>query len=423
MNKKRAVLLATIVLFAALLSFSVIYSISLLLGDSEEDLPQVENLEVAVDSEDNLHIVWEDGRDGEHYVIDGRYLGTRVYYTKFDSDGKRLINDKPITSGGGGYQSIEVDSADNVWVAYRMNGSFLLKLDTEGEKVLERKVLTQIDSSVLVTIGSDDNVYLSWNECWQLNCFRYYMALNSDGDILTDSTNVTLVTPISGFPVVLDDNGKYVYLGKAGVTDSEGNIHIVQTQGSMGYRNLFYTKINSSAEVEIDNIQVTSDGIWEWNLKVDIDSSNNVHVAAEAGIGLGYVKLDNMGNVLRKTTGIRSEDSRDDPDSPDVDSDSSGNAYIVWHVSEVISYPYPHSGIERYAYYSYCAKIDSQGGSFHEPWLVAKSKTSESDLSQQLVANILVVIALVMLIVTVVLFWRTRPKMQESQNSLENEDR
>lgn len=417
MSKKNSILVALVSVLIALLFLSVFYVAVPLLEKPEGDNPEVEYPEVAVDSEDNLHIVWDDGRDSEIYAFEGGYLTTRVYYAKFDADGRRLIDDKPITSGGGGYPSMEIDSSDNVWVAYSMNGSFLLKLDTEGERVFEKKVLDQYDSAVLVTVGSDDNIYLSWHECWQLKCFRYYTALDSEGGILTDRSNLSMVSPISGFPIVMDNNGKYVHLDRNGTTDSDGNVHIVRHSQ---HGNLYHTKINSSGEIEIDNSQITTDGIWDYALKVGIDPFDNIHVVAGTRWGIGYLKLDNMGNVLRRISDVAPETRRGAEEFPDLDIDSSGNVYIVWHVIET-TLPYPMSGLEEYSYFSYCARIDAEGY-LGDTWLVAESRWPQRETPEPLVAILIAVLVALALILSIIL-WKLGRRGHVQTDTVENREK
>jgi hypothetical protein len=402
MKKEKASLIAIVVSLAVLLSGLVAYLAINLPSESDEDLPIVEHLGIAIDSEDQLHVVWDDGRDDEIYIFDNWYLTTRVYHSKFDSDGQRIIDDVPITSGGGRYPSIEIDSDDSIWVSYLMDGSFLMKLNPEGENLLERRVLDQYDAPLMVSIGSDDNIYLSWNECWQLQCFRYYMALDTNGDILTDRTNVSLVTPIPGIPVVLDDNGKFLYLDNEGGTDASNNIHIVSRSQS---NELYYTRRGGTGGIIVNNTRISSDEVWRSLSKVVIDSYDDIHVLASTRSGLGYLKLDNMGNVLSEVTGIKSEDGDDTAIHPELDVGSSGNVYIVWNVIDT-TLPYPGSGLERHTYASYCAKIDGSGV-LEAIWLVAESKRSDADSSGSSTVVVLIGVVLALFIVSLLLLWRS----------------
>lgn len=348
-------------------------------GDLEVDYDTVRNLGIAIDSEDNLHIVWEDGRDDEVFIYQhptwglNVALGTKIYYAKFDSNGERLVDDKSISSGGGESASIEIDSYDNVWVTYWMNGSFALKLTKMGNVTMEKELHHRTEGGTAIAIGSDDGVYLSWDECERGQCYRHFMTLDIDGNVLTGVTNVSHVTPISGFQVVLDGNGEYVYLGPEGVTDSNNNIH--QITGSRSY-DLFYTKINNAGEVMINRTQIALSGKWDASPRVSIDSSDNIHVVAKTWGYIGHFELDNSGNVLRTKTDIRAGKAGGEQMKPDLDLDSLGRVYIVWHVEEEIEAE-PHTGLVDISYSSYCSRIDTDGSATDDPWLIASSQTGQ----------------------------------------------
>lgn len=409
MGKRDMVLIVVITSLVVLLSLTVnnmIYSVA---DNQKGDLPQVENLAIAIDSADNLHIVWEDGRDEQSFVYEdkrGTLIGveSNIYYAKFDPNGARLVKDSRLTSEGGKYPSIEIDSEDNVWVTYWMNGSFVMKLTTEGEIVLEQRLHNWSENWVTITIGSNDNVYLSWDECGRW-CFTYFMRLNGNGDVLTQRTNVSLITPVSGFPIVVDDDGKYLYLGNDGGRDSENNIHIVRE--SRDY-DLAYTKISDIGEIVINNTKA-SDSRWEYGARVVVDSSDNVHVAGESRLKIGYLKLDDSGGVLKSMTDIRAGKEGAIQLHPDIDVDTSGNAYIVWHVKEVIR-EYPHTGLRDYAYAGYCSRIESEETSWDNPWIVAKSKKPESSDIALLIAMVLSVLVLIVVFVVFMYFGMTREK-------------
>lgn len=369
---KLAVFIVSATILLILLADDVVIRVS---GEIEGDLPRVEYLVISNDSEDNLHIVWEDGRDKEVYVYETKWgsrysVETNIYHAKLGLNGLKLIANHRLTSEGGRLPSIEVDSEDNVWVTYWMNGSFLMKLTTDGDKVFDKKLHNRTEYEVTITMGSDNQVYLSWDECTRLQCFRHFMKLDTDGDILTDGTNVSLVTPVPGFPIVVDDNGEYVYLGDDGAMDSDNNIHIVR--GGRDY-NLFYTKITNMGEIGTNNSRITYSGDWAPFTRVVIDDFNNIHVVDMGGSGIAYIRLNTTGSVRLTRTGIMAGTEGAAQLYPDLDVDSLGNVYIVWHIMEVIREE-PHTGFKDYAYSGYCTKIDSDGRVMDNPWIIARSK-------------------------------------------------
>jgi hypothetical protein len=396
MNKRDAVLLGL-----ALMSVLILISSSVLVAFSsidvsEGDLPRVGYAAIAVDSEENLQIVWADGRDKELYSLDGTFLRTRIYYSKFDSDGEELVKDRPISLGGGRTPLIEVDSKSNVWVAYVLNGTFIVKLDTDGEKVLEKKVLPQMPLTMSLTIGTDENIYLSWFECSQGQCFQYYVVLNENAESVLGRTNVSQVSPVPGFPVIVDQNGEYVYLGEKGGIDANGNVYVISHFDDY----LHFTKIDNGGGVVINNTQIHGTAEWSGPLALKVDSDNQIHITGIVSSGIGYMKLNNTGNVTTSASGIRVGDIRDIQLNPSIDVGSSGNSYVVWHVEGIIRED-PNSGSRDFAYSSYCAKINATGA-IQDEWTIAKSKTLQAGLPGLLIP--LVLLSLVSIVIFVFAF-------------------
>lgn len=382
----------------SMLVFLAFYAVMATLEEPEGDLPIVEFLGIAIDSEDDIHIVWEDGRDEEIFVSDRGFLRTKLYYSKFDSKGKRLVDDAPITTGGGRTPSIEVDSEDSIWVSYSINGSFLMKLDAMGRKIFEKKILDHEVTLVMTTIGSDDNIYLYWNECWQLQCFKYYTSVDNNGNILVPSTNVTTVTQVTGFPIVADTIGEYVYLGDNGASDSEHNLHVIQRpdRGVMTY-----TKISGDGEIIVNNSRL---GVSYSAPMVGIDTFDKIHVIGGNSYGMGYIKLNETGVVM--ATGGLSDEIGDTWQYFDLDTDSSGNVYVVWNVVKT-TLPYPHSGLEDLSYSSYCSD-------FSRTWVVAKSKAPGPGIVDML-GNAGIFLFASLLVINIVVYSIGRRKSRKNQ--------
>lgn len=391
MNDKKRITSIAIVFILMALIFVAAYASVPLLNGPEGDLPRVGYAAIAVDSEENLQIVWADGRDKELFSLDGTFLRTRIYYSKFDSDGEELVKDRPISLGGGRTPLIEVDSKSNVWVAYVLNGTFVVKLDTDGEKVLEKKVLPQMPLTMSLTIGTDENIYLSWLECSQGQCFQYYVVLNDNAESVLGRTNVSQVSPVPGFPVIVGQNGDYVYLDERGGIDGNGNVYVISHFDDY----LHFTKIENGGGVVINNTQIRGTAEWSGPLELKVDSDNQIHITGITSSGIGYMKLNNTGNVTTSASGIRVGDIRVIQLNPSIDVGSSGSAYIVWHVEKII-HEDPYSGSRDFAYSSYCAKIDATGV-LQDTWTVAKSKYSGYD-SQEVYLRFAVVAVLVALV-------------------------
>jgi hypothetical protein len=371
MDKKEVVLVVVVVMITVLLSLMSGYVVYVTSKYPSESQYEVEDLSIAVDSRDNLHVVWADNRDTWR---DTSSDDMNVYYAVHDSNRDEMTKDRRLTQGRGCMPSIGIDSKDNILVTYRAGGSFLLKLTPEGEEVFRKKVHNRSlgrRNPVAITMGSDDNIYLSWDEGdWIFGFFRYYMMLDSDGNVRREVTNASLETSVPGFPIVTDDDGDFIYMGEEGVTDSQNTIHVVDACPSSGY-DLCYSKI-SNGEILTNRSQITELGGWSKHPRVAVDSFDNIHIVDENNDGIGYLKLDNTGEVLRIIYNIEEWVSEEMQFSPDVDADSEGNAYIVWWVMEPIR-EVPHSGLYVYRHVGYCAKVDPSGHLVGGLSVIAKS--------------------------------------------------
>lgn len=415
MNGRGRILSSVVILIAILLVLAVYFAALPLLSVPMGDLPRVGYAAIAVDSEENLQIVWADGRDNELFSLDGTFIRTRIYYSKFDSDGEELVKDRPISLGGGRTPLIEVDSKSNVWVAYVLNGTFIVKLDTDGEKVLEKKVLPQMPLSMSLTIGTDENIYLSWLECSQRQCFQYYVVLNDNAESVLGKTNVSQVSPVPGFPVIVGQNGDYVYLDERGGLDGNGNVYVISHFDDY----LHFTKIDNGGGVVINNTQIPGTAEWSGRLELKVDSDNQIHITGIVSSGIGYMKLNSTGNVTTSASGIRVGDLGDIQLNPSIDVDSSGNAYIVWNVEEIIRED-PYSGSRDFAYSLYCAKIKATGA-IQDKWTIVESELQKLDSADLEIRFALVGVLITLLVILLILLVKRRNKRSRESAPIDHE--
>jgi hypothetical protein len=104
---------------------------------------------IKIDMEDNIHLLWDDGRDSSAEEPSR----TEIYYEKIDNDGNLLINEKRITYTGYSYGSswpdMEIDTYDNIHVIWdeKLNATnlkvFYKKLDNIGDNITNPFYLTE----------------------------------------------------------------------------------------------------------------------------------------------------------------------------------------------------------------------------------------------------------------------------------------
>lgn len=124
---------------------------------------------IATDSKDNLHIVWTDGRDT---TADYPYR-YEIYYIKLDNNGNALVNDTRLTNSsvqyGCGLQSVTTDSNNDLHLVW-------LKRPAEHEHEVWYKKLDNNGNTLI------DDTYLS------TDYFKDYVAM-SPPHIAVDSLN------------------------------------------------------------------------------------------------------------------------------------------------------------------------------------------------------------------------------------------
>jgi type 1 glutamine amidotransferase len=268
---------------------------------------QEEAPSIALDHNNNLHIVWI-GNDTAN-----------LYYMMVDSDGNVLINETCLdpssnaTTRHARRASIGVDSSNNVHIVFHaeymyepwpdytnyvqlyqqevvylkinpylddMNGS---PADYVNITLIPETIISTMDSSksraANLAVDSADRVHVVWfDNDTRLDTGQgelHYLVMDSDGGIVVPETNVT-----AGFYTDVDWGEPEI------VVDSQGNAHVFfVTEGWTGdtynWRDIWYTMINGeTGEVLINNTQLTnSSDTWKNSRPfIDIDSEDMIHI-------------------------------------------------------------------------------------------------------------------------------------------------
>ncbi len=230
---------------------------------------------IVVDSDENVHIVWSDNRE--------KYDVFNLYYTKLSKDGRKLVNDIKITENEGHWSvepSIALDSHDNIhiiWVDNR-NGLagggwdiFYKKLDNQGKTIVDDLQLTYNtfwDLSPSIALDPMDNIHLAWaqnrEDSWEI----FYMKLNNEGNKMSER-RLTFDPTNSESPYI--------------AIDSNNNIHIVWTNWDQAWPTfnmieIYYTKLNSDGDTIIDKYRLTTDLVESRKPSIAVGPRNDIHV-------------------------------------------------------------------------------------------------------------------------------------------------
>jgi len=281
------------------------------------DPSRSEYAHIVMDSQDNKHIFWVDGRDGS--PLSGAYWYGDIYYSKLDKQGNVLIDQKSVMAVYSCYCHIipAVDSNGDlhlVWTDGRLHAPnhhqysnwevYYKKLDNNGNTLINDMRLTEaiyFSGTPYLTLDRADNVYIVWGDLrhrhewpgyWPTEV--YFSKLDNNGNILIDNKRLTFDPYNSGWTCI--------------AIDSDGNIHMVHYRydyiSGPNNRRVMYTKLDNDGNVLIPHTQIGP--IQSALPNIAVDSNDDLHivwVGTEDGVEgdvwtTYYRKSDKYGNTL-----------------------------------------------------------------------------------------------------------------------------
>ncbi len=249
-----------------------------------------EDPSITIDSEDNIHIVWEEWTD---------YLGSGsdgdIFYKRWNASTKTWMGSEVVSTEStqpSEYPVIEVDYAGYIHVAW-------------------------LDDTNYAGSGADKDVfYKSWNPITK--------TWNTTEVVSTESTS----------------SSNYVSID----TDFLGNVHLAWNDntpydGSGTDYDIFYKRWNASTytwtNTEVVSTESTANS---FDASIKVDFAGNIHIAwwdytNYAGCGTDtdvFYKRWNVSSVSWMTTEVVSTESSGNSYYPVIDVDSQGNVFTVW---------------------------------------------------------------------------------------------
>ncbi len=271
---------------------------------------------IDLDANNNVHISWHDERQGN----------LEIYYTKLDSNGNTLVDDLRITanSGASAASSIAVDKNDNVHIVWNDNSDgnyeiYYTKLDNNGNTLIEDTRLTfdttESQSPVLVT-DSQGDVHVAWVDLRDSNWDLYYTKLDNNGNTLIDDTRITTADNVSANPAIAidsvdnihlawyygrDRNAEIYYkkLDNAGnvilddvrvssdrkrsywpaiAIDSTNSANIAWYDNRDGNFEIYFSKVDQLGNIAVENTRLTSDANISYVPSLGVDSYDKLHL-------------------------------------------------------------------------------------------------------------------------------------------------
>jgi hypothetical protein len=266
MKKPAGSIVIVLLLLLAVMTFSGCF-------EDERRPSDSEHAAIVGDSEGNVHIVWEDNRDGNW----------EIYYTKLNSLGENLIDDVRITDNESYSRepAIAIDSRDNVhlvWYDGRDGNMeiYYAVLDINGERISDNiRLVSDVSDSYdpAIAVDSDDNIHIAWTDWMDGSASILYSQLDEDGNILMS------------FNVTTDEWHSY---DASIVVDTDDAVHVMWyderiTSGflsSSTSSEISYVKLSNHGQRLMENTVLTPlDRLESTSPSMTLDHDNNVNFA------------------------------------------------------------------------------------------------------------------------------------------------
>ena len=180
---------------------------------------------IAIDSSDNLHVVWFDWTPGQ----------TEIYYSK-STDGGSSWTSKRLTynPGSSTHPTIAADSSDDIHVVWDDStpgtGEIYHKKSTDGGATWTTKRLTYNSGGSYypsIAVDSSDNLHIAWHDYTPGNAEIFYKQSTNGGSNWT-TKRLTFNSGNSDIPAI--------------AIGSNDHIHVVWQDDSPGDYEIYYRK-------------------------------------------------------------------------------------------------------------------------------------------------------------------------------------
>jgi hypothetical protein len=264
---------------------------------------------IAVDSNNNLHIVWKDGSASSW----------EIYYKKSTNGGmnwttKRLTWNPAVSSD----PKIATDSSNNihvVWYDYAPgNYEIFYKKSTDGGANWITKRLTWNPAhsyNPSLAVDSNNHIHVAWYEKDGI-----FYKKSTDGGASWSTERLTWNPTAQWNPSI--------------TTDSNNHIHVTYCDNTPGNTEIFYKK-STDGGVSWRTKRLTWNSGESYSPVIASDSSDNLHVVwADNSHGDMEIFLKRSKDGGTSWTMKRLTCSLEDSTFPAIASDSSDNIHVVW---------------------------------------------------------------------------------------------
>ncbi len=239
-------------------------------------------IRMAIDPNDDIHIVWDDDDD------------YNIYYMKIDENGTVLVAATVIRNGAQdrALPDVALDSSGNVHVVWSDHEGttydeiYYMMLDTVGNPMIEATLLTNSGSDskrARIVIDNDDNAHITWHDKRGTTHEIYYTKINpSQDDQNGDAANEPAITVIDDTPLTPDDGNNSQH--QAMSIGCGQYIHITWYESGSGPDvNIHYMMLDKDGTQIVGERALTSTGqasrLHNWTLPyIAVDMAGKAHI-------------------------------------------------------------------------------------------------------------------------------------------------
>ena len=276
---------------------------------------------IATDSNNNIHIVWQDGIP----------INYEIYYKKSTNGGATWTTSRRLTWSSNYSQkpAIAIDSGDNIHVVWHDttlgNYEIYYKKSTNGGAtwtVTQRLTWsTGLSGSPTIVIDSTDNVHLVWHDDspgWP-NLEIYYKKSTDEGATWTTTQRLTWSLGSSLDPTT-------------GI-DSSGNIHVLWSDSTPGNYEIYHKKSTNGGSNWIATQRLTWNSGQSSSPAIAVDSNGKIHIVWEDNTFSNYeilFKGSTDGGANWETTQRLLWNSGQSW-RPTIATDINDNIHVIWY--------------------------------------------------------------------------------------------
>ena len=304
---------------------------------------------IAIDNMGNIHVVWQDKTNYDNSGTD-----QDIFYKMFNVTTQSWTTTQVVSTESTAtseFPSLAIDSKNNVHVVwddatdYSNAGTdydiFYKMFNTTTQSWTTTQVVSTDSTTTSdfpsLAIDSQNNVHVVWEDLTDTN------AAGSDWDIFYKVYSATTQT-WSNLKVVSTESTAGSYTPNIAI-DSKDNVHVVWYDttdygGSGVDGDIFYKMFDSNTKTWGTTIVVSTDSTSDSaKPKIAIDTQNNVHVVWEdytdyAGSGGAdydiFYKLYSPLTKTWSTTQVVSTESTGYSLDPSLITDSQNNVHVIW---------------------------------------------------------------------------------------------